>query len=148
MGLVIVVILISLGMLFLLRFVVFQPAPEERAVFTQEQIAKGTLRVLLETKTDCLGLKMTTLIQDCAEGGNIECRGGSSCAFVQNEVADIFEDTLLRWNKEFEFIVWVKFGQNQDDVINLGSELGCPGERDQARQPVPDRIEVILNVCD
>lgn len=149
MGLVIVVILISLGMLFLLRFVVFQPVAQERAVFTQEQIAEGTLRTLLETKTDCREKDMTDLIQDCAADTVItECET-ESCQFLEQEVAKIFGKTLRNWNKHFEFIVRVEFGQNWIQKIKVNDTQGCPGERDQARQPLPPGdIEVVLNVCD
>ena len=53
MGLVIVVILISLGMLFLLKFVVFKPVSQEREAFTRSQLSTNTLNALLITTTDC-----------------------------------------------------------------------------------------------
>lgn len=144
-GLVIVVILISLGMLFLLKFVVFQPVGEERATFTQSQLTSNTLGAMLNTITTCRAegeVTLSDLIQDCAMG--LDCDGGvRSCDFLEEVVGTILESSLKEWNKDYEFKVTK---QNQDTLINPVVNGDCSQSKDSSNQPLRTRTRELLNV--
>jgi len=145
-GLVIVVILIALGMLFLLKFVVFQPVGEERVSFTQSQLASNTLGSILNTITTCQEdgkVTISDLIQDCASGK--DCDGDvSSCDFLRDTVSLILDSSLKEWNRDYEFMV-VRQTQNLDliDPIVNGD---CTQSKKGSNQPLRTRSRELLNV--
>lgn len=145
MGLVIIVILISLGMLFLLRFVVFKPVGEERAAFTRSQLATNTLAALVKTETDCQGLDMTELVQDCVGSKSANCGYLDSCEFLDAKISLILEETLIKWQKHYYFQVT----KSRVTKLELSDRPeGCPGEKDSHFQPLPGGTLIKLDVCD
>lgn len=145
MGLVLVVVLVSLGMLFLLKFVVFKPVGEERATFTRSQLATNTLDALIKTETECEGRTIEELINDCIGFQQYDdCNGLGSCNFLDEKISFIFEETLVKWQKHYNFQV----SKSQVTMITIDDGWGCPGERDSHYQPLPGAILIRLDVCD
>ena len=67
MGLVIIVILITLGLFFVVRFIITKQPSEIKKSYTQTEIAANILNSLLKTTSkDCYGMDVTQLLQDCA----------------------------------------------------------------------------------
>ena len=69
-GLVIIVILITLGMLFALLFFV-KKEPTEKKIFLRKGLAYSTMGTLLKTSVPChdgetTSVKMVDLLEDCA----------------------------------------------------------------------------------
>ncbi|MBW2963693.1 hypothetical protein KY306_02880 [Candidatus Woesearchaeota archaeon] len=156
MGLVVVVVLISLGMLFLLKFVVFKPVGEERATFTRSQLSTNTLNALLVTTTDCRNdadLKISDLIQKCVETGE-ECNNYNnmdSCDFLEEKIGEILNDTLVAWKKDYLFRVYLAEQPSYSSA--KVQHKGCPGEKDTALFFLPriigqGQIFIRLEVCD
>ncbi|MCK4589217.1 MAG: hypothetical protein KAT77_02155 [Nanoarchaeota archaeon] len=150
-GLVIVVILISLGMLFLLKFVLFKPVGEERATFTRGKLAENTLGALMNTVTTCRAESKVTisdLIQYCAE--NQDCDGGDSCVFLKEVVEEILSKTLQVWNKDYEFRVGS--GPDKVDIITPVVHEGCPLDKKTGFRYLRTRrrelLTIELDVCD
>lgn len=108
MGLAIVVILISLSLIFVVRFVVLKKPTDFKKAFTQTELASNTLNTFLKTTSkDCSGLSMTELLQDCAQGSSITCGGNmKSCIYVNQTAKEIFTNTLDSWNVEYYFSVY------------------------------------------
>jgi hypothetical protein len=73
LGLAIVIILITLGILFVIRFVVLKEPSKLRYDYTRTEMASNMLNTLLRTDTDCKRKSMTELFQDCASYNRIEC---------------------------------------------------------------------------
>lgn len=153
MGLVIVVILISLGMLFLLKFVVFKPVGEERTTFTRSQMATNTMNVLLLTTTDCRAgadLKISELIQMCVDSNEYCDNNMGVCEFVELQIGEILNSTLLEWKKNYLLTAYLPESPG-NSLISVKNQ-GCPGEKNTHFQPWPrlvsGQIFIRLEVCD
>lgn len=109
MGLAIIVILISLAMLFVVRFIILRPESTFTKTYMHEQLAANTLNSLLITTTDCYGKDIAYLLSDCANYngiGNFMCPENQlSCDYAKEKIKFIFENTLDKWNKAYEFYV-------------------------------------------
>ncbi len=80
-GLVVVVVLLTLGVFFVIKFIVLKQPSTTRQEFLFTQMASNTANALLKTQTDCRGYDMTELIGDCAKNlplGRKECSGSFS----------------------------------------------------------------------
>ena len=108
-GLVIIVIMISLGMLFLVRFAI-DDNPEKK-IFTRKGLAYSSMSSILKTQVVC---EDTTgevilfvgqeLIEDCAlDSVQFSCSGMHSCDFLTQEITIMLNDTLGEWHKEYLF---------------------------------------------
>lgn len=124
MGLAIIVILISLSLIFVVRFVVLKEPTDFKKAFTQTELASNMLNTFLKTTSeDCSGLSMTELLQDCAQGGGITCGNGErSCIYVNQTAEQIFRDTLYSWNVDYYFSVY----QDESSPIFTLPEPGKP----------------------
>ena len=107
-GLVIIVLLITIGFLFVVKFVIMKEEPDTKKSFVHSELASNTLNVLLKTTTDCEGSDVTELFQDCASmHPRIECDGVSSCIRVNETIELILSETLEKWNKQYEFEAYI-----------------------------------------
>ena len=111
MGLAVVVILITLGMLFVVMFMFSSKDKETRKAFTETEIASNMLSALLRTTTkDCFETSVKELMQDCtlyidSPGSQLSCANGlSSCDYLKNTLFFFFNKTLIEWgNRSFMF---------------------------------------------
>jgi hypothetical protein len=168
-GLVIIVILITLGMLFMATFA-FKKDPEKKS-FTGEGLAYSTMGALMKTSVKCNGYDyqgnpLTTwlslgneLIKDCAvyreiESSDYSCDDLNSCEFLEGVISELLTETLGKWNKHYEFHSNL-LGYNDLTPLfeqEIKDENGCPRERDSS-DPFPVSSEVglienILYICD
>ena len=148
MGLVIVVILISLGLLFVLQFAVLRGGEPAKKTFTQEQIAANTVNALLITTTECQGLDVTELIQDCASFRDVRCEGQNACEFVDAAIEQVLADTLQKWGKKYNLSIY-----DARETYASAAVGRCVGSRDVSSYPIPskiggERIFVRLEVCE
>jgi len=107
MGLALIVILMSLGILFVIRFVVMKPKSEVRDSYTQTQTAQNILSAIMKTSTQCkstVSYTVSDLLKSCARGQNIICSdGNNSCEYVNNTIEYILNETLVVWSMKFNF---------------------------------------------
>ena len=112
LGLAIVVVLVSIGMMYLLVFMVGKPPKLIHAKFAEKEISQNFLGAMLRTQSkDCRGLSLGDLLQDCANydasGGSVTCSNGlQSCAYVQLQLEELFKSTLYRWQYDYRFRVF------------------------------------------
>jgi len=158
MGLALVVILISLGLLFAVKFTALKPATSgARQAYTKTVKAANMLNTLLKTTSlDCPGgATITQLIQDCATAGvsQINCDDGTgstedSCAHVKRIIGDgIFGATFVEWGQDFYFTV-KKGGISVVGIPPVGTE--CTGAKEHKDQPIPipgELVTVTLELC-
>lgn len=147
MGLVIVVILVSLGMLFLLKFVVFQPTGEERMAFTQRELVTFSLTTLMSTTTTCDDLSMSFLIKDCAAYKSADCDGEGSCQFVNRTIETLLGKTLKIWQKNYLLKIYLP-GQQPLVSVKNGA---CLGSKTSDTRFLPSDVGLVyiqLEVCD
>jgi len=147
MGLVIIIILVSIGMLFAIQFLMKKPTGRETAAVKESTVAANFLNTMLSTTTDCYKRNMKELLQDCAlTGGSTNCFGLSSCDYVSDQIEILLNNTLAKWKKDYYFTI---SGAPDVEKISFGNEcLDC--EREAKIQPVVVRpgfeIELRLDI--
>jgi len=148
MGLAIIVILLTLGVLFVIQFVVLKEPSDVKKTFTKTQIAANMLNSILKTTSkECYGNTMTQLLQDCANynenpAGLIICENGiDSCEYANSTIEYIFDNTLVEWGgQSFYFSALV---EPNSIILEQGSE--CAGER-ESKQSFIKAGQAILTI--
>lgn len=102
MGLVVIVILITLGMFFVVKFMINKPPSEIKKSYTRTELAANLLNTLLKTTSeDCYGMTVKDLLVDCAENKDTECENAKpSCEYVLTITKTIFDETLVKWGNQ------------------------------------------------
>ncbi|MFW5746215.1 MAG: hypothetical protein ACOCWQ_01550 [Nanoarchaeota archaeon] len=109
LGFAMVILLVSVGMLFVISFIVLRAPSDIKRVFTDKQLAVNMNDALLSATTSCNGMSFEDLITDCAENGDVVCPGGlDSCMFVQTELQHVFGQTLEVWGKSYRYQVYLQ----------------------------------------
>lgn len=150
MGLVVVVMLLSLGMIFVLKFVIMDESADVRRQHSESQLSANLLNALLQTTaTDCGNQQIKTLFRDCAITNEIVCDDGftRSCEYLQETLQEILDKTLTHWGKDFYFNS-TETDTNYPGGIGFGSP--CPGAFDSKFYPIQAHgrtVVVTLEVC-
>ena len=168
MGLAIIVILISVVMLFAIRFVILREPAEYKKEYTQTELASNMLSTLLKTTSDCRGLSFTEIYQDCGnhhddEDFQFECSTDiGSCEYIKGKTGIILDSTLKGWNMGYKFIVRLNddtdpltydYGGVSSSTMSW-EEGGCPGVKKHKIYPIPidasgsNILYVTLDICD
>jgi hypothetical protein len=148
MGLVIIVILLTLGLLLVVKFIVLKPESKIRQIQGESQLAANLLNSLLQASTSCNNQQIRALLQDCATSNQITCNGEDACTFVNRTISYILEMTLIRWNKSFNLSA-----SNTDTNFAGGLNFhrgDCSGERESKFSPIKaggKTIVVDLELC-
>ncbi|MFH1849439.1 MAG: hypothetical protein ABH879_04605 [archaeon] len=152
LGLAVVVLLISVGMLFIVRFSMQTEPSDAKKSFTHSEMASNILSTLLKTNIpDCSKTTVTELFQDCATTPRIDCIGPGgasldSCAYLEAQLPALFGRTLGSWNKEYEFTA----KRSDADVIGPIAEGDCSGEKQSKIFPIPlhpGTLMLRLDIC-
>ncbi len=165
-GLVVIVILITMGMLFMAAFGL-RKSPE-KSIVTKKGLAVSTMSALTSvtvSEADCIPggtaselrlgfdiLEDCALKKDLAPDGysNFQCDGKHSCVFFRDTAESLLQETLGQWGKKYEmrFTLLTPAG-SQPLFPVVGS--GCPRERESSDSlPVQTDagvVEGILYVC-
>jgi hypothetical protein len=161
-GLMIIVILITLAMLFMVKFGMDKDNYEK--TYTSELLVSSTIGAVTKTTTDlddgCGQLSFEKdLLDDCASNMGEPnfmyahiCDGENSCDYLEDRVSRILEGTLGDWNKRYEFKVFVETKPDPlISIINLG---GCPkrfgGDIDRADQNLKTTVglaTIYMKIC-
>ncbi|MBD3249777.1 hypothetical protein GF336_07055 [Candidatus Woesearchaeota archaeon] len=129
-GLVIIVILFSLAILFALFIIAQKESASLKQDYTHKELASNLLRAALQTTTDCRGLEITQLLQDCAndnQGGIIYCEAKDmySCEYANETMAVLLNKTLIPLNKDFELSAEL---EGDFDPLHVSRGV-CTGEK-------------------
>jgi len=156
MGLVVVVILVTLGLFF---SIALQPQPETKEnveVYTDEKLAGNFLITLLETDVPGYNLKVRNVAVDCVrkERGNDKYRlhGKDSCEAFGNITQHVLNHTFERWGQGYSFNYTYDPGDGKEALVELGEP--CTGERAGAGVQyislfgvAPGKASLSLHVC-
>lgn len=166
-GLVVIVILITLGMLFFAMFAV-KESPQKK-VFTRKGLAASTMTALMKTtvsEPDCseniVKLQMEKdVLDDCAKHFRYEtsyytCKGMHSCNYFRLMAEDLLNQTLGGWNKNYELQVWLNNPDGEDEEIilpRIAAGGGCEKKERDTSRPFPlstdaGTVNSILYLCD
>jgi len=164
-GLVIIVILITLGMLFAAQFAL-NDDPEKK-IFTRKGLAYSTMSTILVTEFQCNDnmLSGKELLEDCVNVelggmGRYSC-GGDSCEYFESQVSALFSETLDKWGKNYEFTSkWIT-GTEDRELITITPKNSereeianpCKGKDIDTSNPFPISLEsgliqTLLLICD
>lgn len=153
MGLAIIVVLLTLGTLFIIQFVVMKEPSDVKKTFTRTQMAANMLNSLLNTNSkDCHGATIAQLLKDCADfkenpSGLIVCENDeNSCEYSNSTIGYIFNHTFVEWgNQSFHFSTFIGSG---NPILEQG--IRCTGERESKQSPIKISSGILiikLDIC-
>jgi len=166
MGIVIIVILFSVGLLFAIRYVILKPEADVKKSFIQAEQSSNTLNSLLKTNiAECRNADMSDLFKDCAGvTQEIDCEGdgtvytnaelADSCYYLNHTISIILSKTLNLWRVPYAFSA---FYDGYDPLewtegIHSDSELQCTMESEGRPQEftLPTNrgsLRIVLKIC-
>jgi hypothetical protein len=173
-GLVIIVILITIGMLFLAQFALKDAG--QKKIFTRKGLAYSTMSALMKTTVPAqqCGFDEGTLtlgqqiLEDCAENRHSSPNGFSrygcqidgvvmhSCQFLEEFIKiQLLETTLKEWKKNYNFSssLVLSSGKEQLPISISRGDCVSSGERDSSGLfPISlegvGLVENVLYLCD
>ncbi len=135
-GLVVIVILITLGLLFM---TIFALQNDDKKVFTQKGIAASTMAALMKTTIyDCNQPKLSLekkLLDDCAKNHGLpedlfefHCDAKNSCDYLEGKITALLNESLGRWGFRYQYESTVVQG---DAIIGpiVSSRGGCAAKK-------------------
>ena len=163
-GLVIIVILITIGILFMAQFAL-KETPAKK-IFTRKGLATSTMSAIMKTTvSDCSDSGEAPrieihLIEDCAiyrdvlDYSRYRCGGRHTCEFLREFISERLAESLGTWDKRYEFSSKV-IGDTDPLFPDIESKWGgCPATKDRdTSSPYPLNIgggfvESTLYICD
>ena len=151
LGLSIVIIFISIGMLFFVKSIITKKPGQERETYIRSQLASNILGSIVDAHTDCRNQDFSDLLEDCNEHqptGHINCPGGKkSCEYADSEITFILSNFMekLGGNKSYQFIAL-----NAEAVDIIYIKNGTCTIWESATQPLPTllgTLELRFNMC-
>lgn len=153
MGLAVIMILVSLGMLFIIQFNLNKEPSSLKKTYTQTQLASNILSSFLRTTViQCSQNSYGELLKDCAENLNtpntqLRCENNErSCEYVKATAAVFFNATLNTWgNQSYYFEARIP-GQS----VMKSSNGRCSGEKESKQNYIPTdagTMTIVLDIC-
>jgi len=145
-GLVIIVLLITIGLLFFVKFVVLKEPSDTKNTFINSELANNMLDVLLRTTTDCKESSVSDLFQDCATFKKIDCDGLDSCEKVNETIEWILTGSLDKWSKQYEFRAYIP----DNDPISSYGKCATNADRESKTYPIPTdwgTLFIKMDIC-
>ncbi len=151
LGLSIVLIFLSIGMLFFVKSIISEKPGQERETYIRSQLASNILGSVVGAHTNCRNQDISDLVEDCAECFNslscIPCPGGNSCDYADSEIRTILSRFMskLGGNKSYQFIA---LNSELDYIVDI--KQGNCTIWESATQPLPTligTIELKFNMC-
>jgi len=144
MGLAIVMILITMGILFAVT-VMRKPGSDFKKEYKQKTIATTYLDSLLGTNTLCHKATFRELIQDCAQSAQIQCETQNSCEYVRENTQALFDATFGVRKQKYNLVL-----EGPGVVSEVGTSTPCPGELTPGIQYIATRagtVTIRLDLC-
>ena len=148
MGLIVIVVLLTLGMFFVVSFKTQQPTRTIKQSFDDDQLASNFIISFLKTNTECRLYTIQDMIEDCTVERRIMCEDLDSCQYV-NRSAEIFlNETLAKWEKKYKFEI-----EGMKEEVVFESNCKERQEKDVAFQPMTiwkyhKTVIIKLDVCE
>ncbi|MFC1774920.1 hypothetical protein ACFLZN_01240 [Nanoarchaeota archaeon] len=113
MGLLLIILLFSIGVLFALSWILDSGGDNEVQREKDEMMARNTLTTLRKITTDCFDNNIESLLQDCTQtGGTLRCSGRSSCQYSEFAIKEILE--LAFENIKRDYVFWIEGNPHYD----------------------------------
>ena len=147
-GLVIIVILISIGLLFAIVILTKEPSREVQRVKESVQAANFLNTIVWTTSLGCGKRTVKGLLQDCSLTNSF-CDDGltHTCDLAHEMIVTMLDTTLGEWGKNYKFYI-----NGTQNVEHITAEAGtCKGEREghtKTEKVTPGLdIELTLFIC-
>jgi hypothetical protein len=154
-GLAVIVLLVSLGLLLAVRFILFKKIENPKPKFDATQLSSNFLNTLTETTTTCRGMSYKELITSYFESRYVNCGRNSSeiipnDAYLRNFTESIINDTLRSRNRQFLFDAEMQGGSATK--LTYGQDTGCTTQKTSVEKffSIPTSLRPItlkLRVC-
>jgi hypothetical protein len=151
MGLAVIVVLISMGMLFMLFFS-FDKETDVTERFGREQTAQNVVNALLDTSVEGCPLDFNGLIEDAVVWQRNPC--GDSKEKIEEVANAILTPTLKDRSIPYEFTITQQSQNTISNVIDpistctpLLRQRDKPGRRMLSFYPSPQKATVTLSLC-
>ena len=150
-GLVIIVILMSLGLLFAVVVLTKDTSQEVSRVKSSLEAANFLNSMLGATAPDCNRRLVRELVQDCALGSVVDnqLQGVSrcedempTCDKLKFVMSDMLDSSLGEWGRSYQLSFQ---GADTLELINASSGV-CRGEREASTRPEVVRPKFTVNV--
>jgi len=150
-GLVIIVILVSLGLLFAVVILTKQPVHQIQQLKESIQAANLLHTAMGTTISECNGRTIRELIQDCSVAsvagsqvvGAAKCSDGlDSCTKADLVMGILLDKTLGEWGRTYQFFI---VGTPAAEIIEV-SNGNCTGEREGTVRPEKVRAGLDVNL--
>ncbi len=150
-GLVIIVILLTLGLLFTIVVLTKQPTQEVQRVKESIQAANFLNTIVGTTSVGCGQRTVRELLQNCALSnedwiGAAQCndRPENTCELARDMMEEMLGVTLKKWGKNYKFFI-----NGTDAAERIIIESGpCTGEREGFSRPevVTPGLDIVLTL--
>ena len=148
LGLAVVVVFITIGLLFAVKFMLNKPSTSVREEFIQSELASNILGTTIDATTSCRGQDIADLLRDCAENnpGKVQCSNKYSCEFVEQEINNILFSFLatMGGEKKYKFRAFLE----EENLFEI--RQGNCTVWESANQPLPTRkgaLNIQFQVC-
>lgn len=166
-GLVIIVILITLGMLFMAIFALKEDP--QKKIFTRKGLAYSTVSAAMKMNIECKdeGGKVypqlgKDVLDQCAQDNadsyciKYNCEGKHCCQVFNETINKMLNSTLGDWGKRFEFRAQLVQGKGLKPITlsEIKSKDGCQGKERDSSGLFPIQagsaglVETVLYICD
>ena len=144
MGMAFVVLLVSLGIIFAVRYIILSPSQSVASEYIRSQIPNRWVSAVFHTSLpDCHGANIQTVLQDCDENqdsiGLIDCGVSTSCEYANTTIEAILHESLEKWHVRYKLII----STPQGNIFNNGT---CFGDQLASRFPIPGRQNSYVNL--
>lgn len=150
-GLVIVIIMLTIGLLLVVKFVILKQPSNLKQRQSESQLAANFINTLLQSSTTCNNYPMRDLIQNCVAKNDIICHQGrdyTACEFADITIKSILTATLDAWKMSYNLSI----SNTKVWGFNPLSYLkgNCGGEKEHKFSPIQaggKTIIVDLEIC-
>lgn len=175
MGIVIIIILFSVGLLFAIQYVILKKPSDVKKSFLQAELSSNSLNAMLKTNVpECNNADMAALFkdctgvspeldcciklvpdQDCAYDGSQSTIGiADSCHVLNETVSKILRETLFLWRVPYVFTAYYVESDplSWTEGITSSPEIPCSlediGRPQEFTLPTTQgNLRIVLKVC-
>jgi len=126
LGIAIVVVLATLGMLFVVKY--SMTSSKTTQSYKTTATAENFLSVLMATSTDCNGLIFSDVLKGCASG-TVDCNGEDACDYAKTMMTNLLDASLGVQSLSYYVMAFKEDKDNNEPIkIEIESEDGCVKE--------------------
>ena len=145
-GLVLIIILVTLGLLFAV-VVMTRPSDTGVSYVKESMMASNFLNTMLSTSAiGCGSRTVRNVLQDCGASStpSICANGMNTCEFAKDIISQMLSSTLGKWGKDYHFFIEGPAGLKS---VNIKT-ADCTGEIEGASRPekVTPALDMVVNL--